>query len=134
MLQLLAACLLLAGSAGVASAAAPSLPFTQESDSEEYLIRFTNQGSHAFPISQAQDAADALDRSGNDVPGNPKGYHDGYVDLGFLEPYFSGNRVVDFWNCKNDADTPLRQRPGDARSGSACRPRTTRRSRTRATR
>ena len=97
---------LLLAAAGPLHAAAPPLPFTQESNTEEYLIRFTDQDSHAFPISQAQDAADALDRSGNDVPGNPKGYHDGYVDLGFLEPYFSGDRLVDFWDCKEDDDTP----------------------------
>jgi hypothetical protein len=89
-----------------AGAGSPGLPFTQESNAEEYLVRFTDQGSHALPISQAQHAADALDRSGNDVPGNPKGHHDGFVDLGFLEPYFTGNKVVDFWNCKNDDDTP----------------------------
>ena len=106
MKHLAAPVLLLVALAGPARAAVPSLPFSQESDSHEYLIRFTDQGDHAFPISQAQDAADALDRGGNDVPGNPRGYHDGYADLDFLAPYFSGDRLVDFWDCKNDDDTP----------------------------
>jgi hypothetical protein len=92
--------------ADAANAASPSLPFSLESEAEEYLIRFTDQGDDAFPLSQAQQAADALDRDGNDVPGSPKGYHDGYVDLGFLEPYFSGEKYIDFWDCQDDGDTP----------------------------
>jgi hypothetical protein len=91
---------------GPAFAAAPDLPFSQESDSHEYFVRFTDQDSHAFPISQAQDAADALDRGGNDVPGNPRGHHDGFADLGFLTPHFTGDRLVDFWDCQDDDDTP----------------------------
>lgn len=92
--------------ADAANAAQPSLPFSLESEAEEYLIRFTDQGDHAFPLSQAQQAADAIDRDGNDVPGSPKGYHDGYVDLGFLEPYFNAEKYIDFWDCKEDDDTP----------------------------
>jgi len=97
--------LILLALAAPAWAGAPSLPFTQESASEGYRIRFTDQGDHAFPVAQAIQAADALDRAGNDVPGNPKGYHDGYADLGFLGPFFTGDRVVDVWDCKDDDDT-----------------------------
>ena len=139
MRQVFTVLLPLASAAGMASAASPDLPFSFESDSEEYVIRFTNQGSHALPLSQAIQAADALDRDGLGPPGNPKGYDHGYELLGFLEPYFVGDRLVDFWNCKNDADTDcdngqattgrirmptseysVLQNPGDTMSTEAC--------------
>lgn len=84
----------------------PDFPFVQESDEDEYFVHFTNEDDHAYSITQAQQAADALARGGNPTPGNPKGYHDGYLGLGFEEPYFSGDRDVYYWDCKvvNDPD------------------------------
>jgi len=78
----------------------PDFPFVQESDEDDYFIHFTDQGSHAFSILQAQQAADAIARGGIGVLGNPKGYHDGYHLLGFFDPYFSGDRDVFYWDCK----------------------------------
>ncbi len=78
----------------------PDFPFVQQSDEDEYFIHFTNQGSDALSILQAQQAADALARDGNAISGYPKGYHDGYLALGFLAPYFSGDRDVYYWDCK----------------------------------
>jgi len=66
-----------------------------------YIVRFDNDNPYTppaggtddmnfFPTAQAQSAADALDRSGASAAGNPNGYHNGYVGLGFLAPDFDG--------------------------------------------
>ncbi len=82
----------------------PEFSFVQESDEDDYFIHFTDEGSDALSILQAQQAADAIARGGNAISGNPKGYHDGYVALGFSEPYFSGDRDVFYWDCKVSGD------------------------------
>jgi hypothetical protein len=87
----------------------PDFPFTQESDEDDYFVHFTNVGSDAFSIQQAQQAADALADGGNAVPGYPKGYHDGYIGIGFDEPYFTNDRDVFYWDCKiTDEDSELK--------------------------
>lgn len=66
-----------------------------------YVVRFDNDNPYTppagagddtnfFPTAQAQSAADALDRSGASAAGNPNGYHNGYVGLGFLAADFDG--------------------------------------------
>lgn len=77
------------------------LPDSITTPNFNYVVRFDNDNPYTppaagtddtnfFPTSQAQSAADALDRSGASAAGNPAGYHDGYVGLGFLAPDFDG--------------------------------------------
>ena len=87
----------------------PEYPFVQESSEDEYFVHFTNEDDHALSVQQAQQAADALARGGFPTPGNPKGYHDGYQGLGFLEPYFSDERDVFYYDCKVVGDEHQRQ-------------------------
>ena len=54
------------------------------------------------PAIQAQRAADALDNNNTPSTGNPNGYHNGYIGLGFLGPDFVGTpRRVFMYACTN---------------------------------
>ncbi len=55
---------------------------------------------HKFPGGKMYRAGDALDRTGASSLGNPLGYHAGYVNRGFREPWFStSTKDVAFWAC-----------------------------------
>jgi len=107
--------LLLALVASLCARAAPSaaqaLPDAITTPNHSYIVRFDNDNPYTppagpgddmefTPTAQAQSAADSLDRSGASSTGNPTGYHDGYVDLGFLAPDFDGSDPETFfWDC-----------------------------------
>ncbi len=89
------------------SAGPPNLPDTIDSDNGLYRLRYDDNiySVHYMPPALIQSNADALDRTGVESQGNPLGYHDGYVDLGFLAPYFSTSPGdVPFWACGNPAN------------------------------
>lgn len=63
---------------------------------------------HYMSPEQTGNAANALDRTGVFGPGNPTGYHDSFVAMGFQAPWFSSeDRNVFFYDCKivGDDDT-----------------------------
>jgi hypothetical protein len=76
--------------ADVSNAASPSLPFSLESEAEEYLIRFTDQGDDAFPLSQAQQAADAPERVNNFESEKLAAHHDVAVCVDTLRQWMIG--------------------------------------------
>jgi len=82
----------------------PNLPDSFDSDNGRYRLRYNNDAGsvHYVPDALIVGAADALDRTGSEQNGNPRGYHDGYLDLGFAAPWFSGDPAlndVTFWDC-----------------------------------
>ncbi|MCP5475921.1 MAG: carboxypeptidase regulatory-like domain-containing protein [Rhodanobacteraceae bacterium] len=99
--------LLLALLAGPADAGIPANQPTLElvavTPNQSYQLRRGLSGtSHFMPDVRMFDAANALDRNGNAVPGLPRGYHEGYVNLGFREPFFNpATKDVVFWDCAN---------------------------------
>ena len=106
----LLACVLLAA-AGAAVAIPPEPPFSFEVNTEDhdYLVQGVNDpGSpHYMHPLKIVSAAFALDSGLPPQAGIPPGYHVGYVNGGFLQPYFStGTRSVQFYDCKveNDPD------------------------------
>lgn len=87
----------------------PSLPDTLISDNSIYKLWYDDNpaSTHFVPAALIVGAADALDRNGVEQLGNPRGYHDGYLDLGFLPAWFEGNPVqnnVRFWDCEDPAN------------------------------
>ncbi len=66
-----------------------------------YKMRTGISGSvHRFSGGKMHRAGDALDRTGASSLGNPLGYHAGYVNRGFREPWFSTpTKDVAFWAC-----------------------------------
>lgn len=102
-----AAALLCALSASTAQAALPAnqppLEQVTSTPNFDYQMRRGLSGTvHFMPSSKVYKAGDALDRSGTPAPGNPLGYHPGYVNRGFREPYFlSTTKDVVFWACAN---------------------------------
>jgi hypothetical protein len=70
-----------------------------------YSVRSGGGAPHFVPESRLTQFARALDRNGTPQPGNPLGYHPGYVGQGFSTPFFSGgsNDVV-FWACADNGD------------------------------
>lgn len=80
------------------SAITPNVPYT---------VRGGVSGTYDY-FSQGKllQAGRALDRSGTSAPGNPLGYHAGYLARGFRAPYFStGNNDVVFWGCGTNPNT-----------------------------
>ncbi len=72
-----------------------------------YTVRGGVSGTYDY-FSQGKllQAGRALDRSGTAAPGNPLGYHAGYLARGFRAPYFStGNNDVVFWGCGSNPNT-----------------------------
>jgi Mg-chelatase subunit ChlD len=56
-----------------------------------------------LPINQAMNIALALDSDEVPLPGRPAGYHEGYVNLGFLAPDFAGSEEELYsYYCDND--------------------------------
>jgi hypothetical protein len=81
------------------------LPLILTSPNESYRVHLDPDvySIDFFPLSKASDALAALDDGSESTVGNPAGYHDGYVSLGFREPYFSGgDRDVFYYLCSSD--------------------------------
>jgi hypothetical protein len=69
----------------------------------EYAVTYTSEHPYGcvipgpgddgnfVPVEVARDVANALDRGGPGSPGNPPGFHAGYMYLGFRSPDFAGN-------------------------------------------
>ena len=92
---------------GPLGAGPPNLPNSVDTDNAHYTLRYDNNiySVHYMPDALMQSNADALDRIGTESVGVPLGYRDGYMDLGFLEPYFTTDPGdVPFWACGNPAD------------------------------
>ena len=83
----------------------PPLEEVTNTPTQNYKLRRGLSGTkHFMPTLKMYQAADALDRTGSATLGNPLGYHAGYVNRGFREPYFTGSiKDVVFWGC---ADNP----------------------------
>ncbi|MGE4069715.1 MAG: carboxypeptidase regulatory-like domain-containing protein [Lysobacterales bacterium] len=81
----------------------PTLELIAVTPNQSYQLRRGLSGtSHFMPTVRMFDAANALDRNGNVAPGLPRGYHEGYVNLGFREPFFNpATKDVVFWDCAN---------------------------------
>ena len=81
----------------------PPLEQVTTTSNFDYQMRRGLSGTvHFMPSSKVYKAGDALDRSGTPAPGNPLGYHPGYVARGFREPFFSSTtKDVVFWACAN---------------------------------
>ncbi|MFO1493662.1 MAG: carboxypeptidase regulatory-like domain-containing protein [Lysobacterales bacterium] len=81
----------------------PPLELVVTTPTQSYNLRRGLSGTPDFmPSVQMFNAANALDRSGTASPGNPLGYHAGYVGRGFREPWFlGGTKDVVFWACAN---------------------------------
>jgi len=92
---------------GLARANHPSpLPDDITTPNITYHVRYTNDtpppaaDTNYMPTAQAQNMANALDNSNASATGNPNGYHNGYVGLGFLAPDFNGaERSVQVFDC-----------------------------------
>jgi von Willebrand factor type A domain/Carboxypeptidase regulatory-like domain len=92
---------------------------------EGYVVRYNDDNPYTppampgddmnyVPMSQAQSAADSLDRSGSSSTGNPAGYHPGYVDLGFMAPDFDGSdRETFIFDCNGVGDCDSGNAPAD---------------------
>ncbi len=102
---------LLAAAAGMTLAATavaggiPDLPVTATTVNEGYEVSWDpNPASpHYFPTAKAFAAALALDRDGASGPGNPRGYHEGYINALLLPAYFSDPAKPTFiYDCKDD--------------------------------
>lgn len=100
---LLALTLLFCSSAAVQAIPPPPV-FTFEVNTQpnNYLMQGVNQpaSSHYFHPFRLLGAAQALDNQNPPVNGIPPGYHSGYLNTGFVAPFFSGNRLVQFYDCK----------------------------------
>ena len=88
------------------SANHPSFPDTITTPNIGYNVRYTNDNPppatdmNYFSTAQAQNLANALDNGNTATPGNPNGYHAGYVNLGFLAPDFDGaSRDINIFDC-----------------------------------
>ncbi len=84
----------------------PTLTASLDSDNALYQLRYIDNpaSTHYTPASVILGAADALDRNGSEQAGNPRGYHDGYLDLGFEAPWFAGAPTINdvtFWDCED---------------------------------
>ena len=84
----------------------PDFPDTITTPNFDYNIRYTNDNPppatdmNYFSTAQAQNMANALDNNNVATPGNPNGYHPGYVNLGFLGPDFNGaDQNVNVFDC-----------------------------------
>jgi hypothetical protein len=108
------------------SAGPPNLPDTLDSDNGLYRLRYDDNiySVHYMPPALIQSNADALDRIGVESQGYPLGYHDGYVDLGFLAPTSAPARAM----CRSGLAAIRRTPPTTAttaspiRRRSPCRP------------
>jgi hypothetical protein len=106
---------------GLLACAMPLAAYAQTPDSittpnDNYIVRYNDDNPYTppggaaddmnyIPMSQAQSAADALDRNGASSAGNPAGYHPGYVDLGFMAPDFDGaDRETFIFDCNAVGD------------------------------
>lgn len=97
----------------VLSAAAQAVPpapvFTFEINTQpnNYVVQGVSQpaSNHYFHPFQLLGAALALDNQSPPEFGKPPGYHTGYANTGFIPPYFSGERLVQFYDC-NIEDNP----------------------------
>jgi len=101
------------------------LPDTITTPNLGYVVDFDNDNPYTppagagddtnfFPTTQAQSAADALDRSGASAAGNPNGYHNGYVGLGFLAPDFDGADLQTLiFDCGNHGGCDSGNAPAD---------------------
>lgn len=81
----------------------PPLEEVTSTPNFQYKLRRGLSGTpHYMPGGTMYKAAAALDRSGTAAPGNPLGYHAGYVGRGFREPLFTAStKDVVFWACAN---------------------------------
>ena len=110
-----AACALLTAGA----LAAPDLPYRFTTNNYEYDILFDADtpydcsqddggkplNPNYLPTNQAMNLALALDSDETPVPGRPAGYHEGYVNLGFLAPDFNGeDDEILSYACSNDKE------------------------------
>ncbi len=71
-----------------------------------YVIQGVNQPAsvHYFHPLRLLGAAFALDNQNPPAAGVPPGYHSGYINTGFIPPYFSGERLVQFYDCEIEDD------------------------------
>jgi hypothetical protein len=85
---------------------APDFDFNVPTPEADYLVQSISQpaSAHYFPPLKVLSAALALDNAAAPVFGTPNGYHSGYVDRGFRTPYFSGDRLAQFYDCKTEDD------------------------------
>ena len=62
----------------------------------DYEVRYNNNTSNDdfFPSVSAQQIADAIDEADSFQIGDPNGFHAGFVEQGFLKPFFSGDRRI----------------------------------------
>jgi hypothetical protein len=87
--------------------ATPNLPDQLDTDNGFYTLFYDDNiySTHYMPPSLIQSNADALDRVGSESIGNPKGYRDGYLDLGLMAPYFNSDPgPIRFWRCGSPVD------------------------------
>jgi Mg-chelatase subunit ChlD len=85
-----------------------------------YHVRYTNNNpppavdANYMPTAQAQNMANALDNANASAVGNPNGYHNGYVGLGFLAPDFNGaERRVEVFDCSMHGGCDSGNAPAD---------------------
>lgn len=82
----------------------PPLDFVYVTPNEGYAVYIDPDplSDHYFSPTKALAASLALDRTGVAGPGNPRGYHEGYMNLEFRYPYFSElPKSVYYYDCKN---------------------------------
>jgi len=92
-----------------ANAIPPPPNFTVEITTQpnNYVVQGVNNPAspHYMHGLQLLSGAFALDSNLPPQPGQPAGYHPGYINTGFLAPYFSeGTRTVQFYDCKVEDD------------------------------
>jgi hypothetical protein len=80
----------------------PAFNFELETLAHQYRVQGVSsaQSPHYMHPLQLLAAGFALDHP-QPLPGNPAGYHTGYLNNGFVTPYFSaGTRFTQFYDCK----------------------------------
>jgi len=100
------------GRAGDPAPVPPNVDPTLFSLNADYIIHLDTQVGSAdyYPLIKGLQDLFAIDQQPGGPVGNPGGYHWGYVQLGFKQPYFSGDRNVYIYDCNTgdgDCDNGL---------------------------
>ena len=97
----------------------PSPPPDTISPGNNYSVNYTNNNppptvdANYFTTAQAQRVANALTNGNAAATGNPNGYHNGYIGLGFSAPSFGGTGNVNIFDCSQHGGCDMSNAPAN---------------------